>query len=161
MRKLVGWLLLVVLIFVLDQASKMYFSQQLAVGDEWIIIPDYFSLTLAYNSGAAFSFLAQEGGWQRWFFIAVALTVSAVLLVWIKRLQAHEQRLALALTLVLAGSLGNVFDRIVYGHVIDFILVHWHSRWYFPAFNLADSAISLGAALLIFDTFKPAKAPHA
>lgn len=151
------WLWLSVLVFVLDQASKLFFENSLSLYQQIVVIPDYFSWTLAYNKGAAFSFLASESGWQRWFFAAIAVVVSAVLVVWLKRLKAHETLLALALALVLGGAIGNLFDRVVYGHVIDFILVHWQNRWYFPAFNLADSAITLGAILLALDMFKPQK----
>ena len=151
------WLWLSVLVFLLDQASKLFFENSLSLYQQIVVIPDYFSWTLAYNKGAAFSFLASESGWQRWFFAAIAVVVSAVLVVWLKRLKAHETWLALALALVLGGAIGNLFDRVVYGHVIDFILVHWQNRWYFPAFNLADSAITLGAILLALDMFKPQK----
>lgn len=151
------WLWLSLLVFVLDQASKLFFENSLSLYQQIVIIPDYFSWTLAYNKGAAFSFLASESGWQRWFFAAVAVVVSVVLVVWLKRLKANETLLALALALVLGGAIGNLFDRVVYGHVIDFILVHWQNRWYFPAFNLADSAITLGAILLALDMFKPQK----
>lgn len=151
------WLWLSLLVFVLDQASKLFFENSLSLYQQIVIIPDYFSWTLAYNKGAAFSFLASESGWQRWFFAAVAVVVSVVLVVWLKRLKANETWLALALALVLGGAIGNLFDRVVYGHVIDFILVHWQNRWYFPAFNLADSAITLGAILLALDMFKPQK----
>lgn len=151
------WLWLSLLVFLLDQASKLFFENSLSLYQQIVVIPDYFSWTLAYNKGAAFSFLASESGWQRWFFAAIAVAVSAVLVVWLKRLKAHETWLALALALVLGGAIGNLFDRVVYGHVIDFILVHWQNRWYFPAFNLADSAITLGAILLALDMFKPQK----
>ena len=151
------WLWLSLLVFLLDQASKLFFENSLSLYQQIVIIPDYFSWTLAYNKGAAFSFLASESGWQRWFFAAVAVVVSVVLVVWLKRLKANETWLALALALVLGGAIGNLFDRVVYGHVIDFILVHWQNRWYFPAFNLADSAITLGAILLALDMFKPQK----
>lgn len=151
------WLWLSLLVFVLDQASKLYFDNSLSMYQQIVIIPDYFSWTLAYNTGAAFSFLADAGGWQRWFFAAIAVVVSVVLVIWLKRLKAYETWLAVALALVLGGALGNVFDRVVYGHVVDFILVHWQNRWYFPAFNVADMAISCGAALLVLDMFKPQK----
>ena len=149
-----GWLWLTVLVIVLDQISKLYFENSLSLYEQIVIIPDYFSWTLAYNTGAAFSFLADAGGWQRWFFAVVALVVSGVLLVWMKGLKPHETWVAVALALVLGGALGNLFDRVAYGHVIDFILVHWQSRWYFPAFNLADSAITLGAIMLVLDMFR-------
>ena len=145
------WLWLSVLVVVLDQASKHWFEHNLSLYEQIVIIPDLFSWTLAYNKGAAFSFLADQGGWQRWFFALVALVVSGVLLVWLKRLQRHERLLAAGLALVLGGALGNLYDRVVLGHVVDFILVHWQDRWFFPAFNLADSAITVGASILILD----------
>lgn len=147
------WLWLSLLVFVLDQASKLYFEGALQLYEQIVIIPDLFSWTLAYNTGAAFSFLADESGWQRWFFALIAVGVSAVLVVWLKRLRADETWLAVALALVLGGAVGNLFDRVAYGHVIDFILVHWQDRWFFPAFNLADSAITVGAIMLALDMF--------
>jgi signal peptidase II len=152
-----AWLWLSVVVLLLDQLSKVYFEGTLSLYQQIVVIPDYFSWTLAYNTGAAFSFLADAAGWQRWFFAAIALVVSVVLVVWLKRLKAHETWLAVALALVLGGAIGNLFDRVAYGHVIDFILVHWQNRWYFPAFNLADSAITLGAILLALDMFKTQK----
>lgn len=152
-----AWLWLTLLVFVLDQASKFYFDNTLSMYQQIVVIPDYFSWTLAYNKGAAFSFLAAEGGWQRWFFAAIAIAVSVVLVVWLKRLKADETLLAVALSLVLGGAIGNLVDRIVLGHVVDFILVHWQNQWRFPAFNLADSAITLGAILLGLDMFKSKK----
>ncbi|SDT89613.1 signal peptidase II Aspartic peptidase. MEROPS family A08 [Pseudomonas pohangensis] len=154
-----GWLWLSVLVIVLDQVSKLYFENALGLYQQIVVIPDYFSWTLAYNTGAAFSFLADAAGWQRWFFAVVALAVSIMLVIWMKGLKQHENWLAIALALVLGGALGNLFDRMVYGHVIDFILVHWQQRWYFPAFNLADSAITAGAVMLALDMFrgKPSK----
>ena len=145
------WLWLSVLVIALDQASKHWFEHNLSLYEQIVIIPDLFSWTLAYNKGAAFSFLADQGGWQRWFFALVALVASGVLLVWLKRLQRHERLLAAGLALVLGGALGNLYDRVVLGHVVDFILVHWQDRWFFPAFNLADSAITVGASILILD----------
>ncbi|RJG11987.1 lipoprotein signal peptidase [Pseudomonas cavernicola] len=152
-----AWLWLSVLVFVLDQASKFYFEGALTLYQQIVVIPDYFSWTLAYNTGAAFSFLADSSGWQRWLFALIALGVSAVLVVWLKRLKAEETWLAIALALVLGGALGNLYDRVMLGHVVDFILVHWQNRWYFPAFNIADSAITVGAILLAVDMFKTKK----
>ena len=152
-----AWLWLSLLVFVVDQASKFWFDNNLTMYQQIVIIPDYFSWTLAYNTGAAFSFLADSSGWQRWLFALIALVVSAVLVVWLKRLKSYETRLAIALALVLGGALGNVFDRVAYGHVVDFILVHWQNRWYFPAFNFADSAITVGAIMLALDMFKSKK----
>lgn len=152
------WLWLSALVIVLDQASKLYFANALQLYQQVEIIPDLFSWTLAYNTGAAFSFLADHSGWQRWLFALIAAVVSAALVVWLKRLPRRGQAwLAMGLALVLGGALGNLFDRMVYGHVIDFILVHWQQRWFFPAFNVADCAITVGAALLALDMFKSDK----
>lgn len=152
-----AWLWLSLLVFVVDQASKFYFDSSLSMYQQIVIIPDYFSWTLAYNTGAAFSFLAGASGWQRWLFAAIAIAVSAVLVVWLKRLKPEETWLAVALALVLGGALGNLVDRVLLGHVVDFILLHWQNRWYFPAFNFADAAITLGAILLALDMFKSNK----
>ena len=152
-----GWLVLSVLVLVIDQVSKAHFEGALQMYQQIVVIPDYFSWTLAYNTGAAFSFLADGGGWQRWLFALIAVVVSAVLVVWLKRLGREDTWLAIALALVLGGALGNLYDRIALGHVIDFILVHWQNRWYFPAFNFADSAITVGAIMLALDMFKSKK----
>ena len=152
-----GWLVLSVLVLVIDQLSKAHFEGALQMYQQIVVIPDYFSWTLAYNTGAAFSFLADGGGWQRWLFALIAVVVSAVLVVWLKRLGRDDTWLAIALALVLGGALGNLYDRIALGHVIDFILVHWQNRWYFPAFNFADSAITVGAIMLALDMFKSKK----
>ncbi|SEI48825.1 signal peptidase II [Azotobacter beijerinckii] len=148
-----SWLWLSLLVFVIDQASKLYFEGALRLYQQIEIVPGLFSWTLAYNTGAAFSFLAGESGWQRWLFALIAIAVSGVLVVWLKRLRSAETWLAVALALVLGGAVGNLFDRVAYGHVIDFILVHWQDRWFFPAFNLADSAITVGAIMLALDMF--------
>jgi len=148
------WLVLSLIVVLLDQISKLYFETLLQVRPPVVVIDNYFSFSLAYNSGAAFSFLAGASGWQRWFFIGIAVAVSVVLVLWLKRLKAHETWVALALALILGGAIGNLIDRIAYGQVIDFILVHFQHRWYFPAFNLADTAISLGAAALLIDTLR-------
>ena len=152
-----GWLVLSLLVLVIDQVSKAHFEGALQMYQQIVVIPDYFSWTLAYNTGAAFSFLADGGGWQRWLFAVIAVVVSAVLVVWLKRLGRDDTWLAIALALVLGGALGNLYDRIALGHVIDFILVHWQNRHYFPAFNFADSAITVGAIMLALDMFKSKK----
>ena len=151
-----GWLWLTLLVLVIDQACKTYFDSSLQMYQRIVVIPDFFSWTLAYNSGAAFSFLADSSGWQRWLFALIAVVVSTVLLVWLKRLGRNDTWLAIALALILGGALGNLYDRIAYGHVIDFILVHWEHRL-FPAFNVADSAICVGAVMLALDMFKSKK----
>ena len=156
-----SWLWLSLLVLVIDQASKFNFEGKLEMYQQIVVIPDLFSWTLAYNTGAAFSFLADSSGWQRWLFALIAIVVSAVLVVWLKRLGRNETWLAIALALVLGGALGNLYDRIALGHVIDFILVHWQDRWRFPAFNVADSAITVGAVMLALDMFKSKKTGEA
>ena len=151
------WLLLSLLILVADRVSKDIFEGTLSMYQRIEVIPGYFDWTLAYNTGAAFSFLAESSGWQRWLFALIAVVVSAVLVVWLKRLGRNETWLAVALALVLGGAIGNLYDRVVLGHVVDFILVHWQNRHYFPAFNLADSAITVGAVMLALDMFKSKK----
>jgi signal peptidase II len=111
----------------------------------------FLELTLLYNTGAAFSFLADASGWQRWFFVALGLLVSAAILFWLRQLDPRRHRLlAAGLALIMGGALGNVIDRLWHGHVIDFIHFHW-KQWEFPAFNMADSSITIGAGLLILD----------
>lgn len=140
------WISVVVLIA--DQVSKVIADSSLILHSPVPVLPGYFDWMLAYNEGAAFSFLAGAGGWQRWFFTALATAVSIVLIVWIKKLESHERYTAISLALILGGALGNLIDRVLYGHVIDFIQVYFGSYAY-PAFNIADSAIFIGAAMLI------------
>lgn len=151
------WLLLSVLILVVDRVTKDIFEGTLSMYQRIEVIPGYFDWTLAYNTGAAFSFLADAAGWQRWFFAAIAIVVSVVLVIWLKRLKRHETLLAVALAMVLGGALGNLYDRVVLGHVVDFILVHWQDQYRFPAFNIADTFITIGAILLALDMFKSDK----
>jgi signal peptidase II len=155
------WLWLAALVLGLDLLTKEIVLQSLAFRERVTMIPGYFDWTHVYNTGAAFSFLADESGWQRWFFAIIAIAVSVSLVVWLKRLKANETWLAVALALVLGGALGNLHDRVLLGHVVDFILVHWQDRYYFPAFNLADSAITVGALMLLVDMFKSKKAGDA
>jgi len=152
-----GWVWLSVVVFVIDQVTKYWFDNNLQMYERITVIPQVLDWTLAYNTGAAFSFLAGASGWQRWLFTLIAVVVSVVLVVWMKRLKPDETWLAVGLALVLGGALGNLVDRVVFGHVVDFILVHWQSSWYFPAFNIADSAITVGAVLLALDMFKSKK----
>ena len=151
------WLALSALVVVLDQLSKYWVLTALPEYTAVPVIEGVWNWYRTYNTGAAFSFLADAAGWQRWFFAAIALVVSVVLAVWLKRLKPGETWLALALALVLGGAVGNLLDRVLFGHVVDFILVHWQHRWYFPAFNIADSAITVGAILLALDMFKSEK----
>ncbi len=143
------WLSLVVV--VLDQLSKYWV---VASFEEYEILTVWpvFNLTLVYNTGAAFSFLSDAGGWQRWFFIAVAVVVSIILAVWLTRLQPQERLTAVGLAFVIGGAVGNLIDRILLGKVVDFLQWHWQD-WYWPSFNLADSAITLGVILLLVDGF--------
>ena len=147
------WLALSVLVFVLDQLTKWVAVSELQLYQQVPIIDDLFSFTLAYNTGAAFSFLADASGWQRWLFAVIAVVVSVVLCVWLARLDHSKKLEAIALALILGGAIGNLYDRVIHGKVTDFILVHWQQSWFFPAFNIADSAITVGAALLLFDMF--------
>ena len=143
------WLSLGVVIF--DQVTKQIAEAQLSLHQAINVMP-YFDWYLTYNTGAAFSLLADAGGWQRWFFTVIAIVVSAVLVQWIRKLPHEETLTALSLCLILGGAIGNLIDRILLGHVIDYIQV-WLGSYPFPAFNIADAAISVGAALLILSSF--------
>ena len=145
------WLWVSVVVLLLDQCTKLLADAMLTLHQSVAVVP-YLSMYKAYNSGAAFSFLGDASGWQRWFFIALAMIVIGVLVVWLRRLPAHEARTSLALSLILGGAAGNLIDRLVYGYVIDFIDVYYDS-WHWPAFNVADAAISVGAFLLLLDAF--------
>jgi signal peptidase II len=140
-------------IIALDQVTKWLMVSWLSLYEIVAVMP-YFNLTMAHNHGAAFSFLADAGGWQRWFFIGLAVVISMVLVVWLAKLKPHAKLEAVSLSLILGGAIGNVIDRIHYGYVIDFLDIYiGASHW--PAFNVADSAICVGAVLLILDSFKP------
>jgi len=144
------WLWLAVLAIVLDFTTKQMAEHFLQYAQPVYVLP-IFDLTLLYNKGAAFSFLANESGWQRWFFALIAIGVSTVLTIWLMKLKPSERWLSAALPLVIGGALGNLYDRFAYGHVVDFLHFHWEEH-YFPAFNIADSAITLGAIMLIIDS---------
>ncbi len=150
-----GWYGLAALMLVLDQLTKMWMSANLNYG-ETITLTSFFNFTLLHNTGAAFSFLSDAGGWQRWFFGVVAAAVSVVLVVWIARLPRSKMWEACALALILGGAVGNLYDRVMLGYVVDFIVVHYQ-RYAWPAFNIADSAICIGAAMLIIDMFRAPK----
>ena len=144
------WLWVSLIVIVLDIATKQAMLATFKPGEEKVILP-FFSLVLAFNPGAAFSFLADASGWQRWFFSAVAI-VASVVIVWLLR-KGGSRWYCLALALILGGALGNVWDRLTIGLVVDFLLFHWRG-WAYPAFNVADSAITVGAVLLIADSFR-------
>jgi len=150
MRRTLWWLALSVMVIALDQLTKFWAVLSLEFGQR-IEITSFFNLVLVYNAGAAFSFLADAGGWQRWFFVALALGISGWLITLIRR-HAVERLLPLAASLILGGALGNVVDRVLYGAVIDFLDVH-AAGYHWPAFNLADSAITLGVVFLIRQQF--------
>lgn len=144
-----NWYRLSILVVIADQLVKRLVVAKLGYGQPVEILP-VFNLTLQYNTGAAFSFLHDAGGWQRWFFSALAMVVSAVLAVWMARLQRHQRLLLAGLGLIVGGALGNLVDRLRFGYVVDFLSAHWGEH-YFPAFNVADSAITIGAGLLLLD----------
>jgi len=145
------WLWLSLITLVLDQWSKIAIDGSMRLYESIALIPG-FNLTYVHNTGAAFSFLSEAGGWQRWFFAAMALIISIVLVVWLYRLKRDETLLALALALVLGGAIGNLVDRLAYGYVIDFLDVYYQA-WHWPAFNVADMAISAGVFLMLLESF--------
>lgn len=147
---LTKWLSITSIIVVLDQITKQMADNSLTLYERVSVMP-FFNLTLAYNEGAAFSFLADAGGWQRWFFVILTLVISTVLIIWLKKSNDNVERLAISF--VLAGAIGNnLIDRPLFGHVIDFLDVYYETH-HWPAFNIADMAISGGVMLLIYSTF--------
>ncbi|HJS90041.1 MAG TPA: signal peptidase II [Steroidobacteraceae bacterium] len=153
------WLPVTVAVIALDQFLKLWIVAHLPPYGTERVLP-VLDITLTYNRGAAFSFLAQASGWQKWLFAGLAVAVAAGIVLWLKRLNGRTQRtLCLGLAFILGGALGNLIDRVRIGHVVDFILAHWH-RVYFPwAFNVADSAITVGAVLLILDAWLESRGP--
>lgn len=154
-----SWFGLSALVIILDQLSKQAILLNFDYGERLNLLP-VFDLTLVYNYGAAWSFLSDAGGWQRWFFTIISAVVSVVLVVWIIRLVreasesgAAQTLLLIALSLILGGAIGNLIDRAIYGYVIDFLLVYYQGH-HFPVFNIADSAITVGAGFLLLDAFK-------
>ena len=137
------------LVIVLDQICKFLASHYLQLHVPVNLLPG-LSLTLMHNTGAAFSFLSNAGGWQRWFFVLLTAIVSIVIVIWLIKLSREQRWVACALALILGGALGNLYDRILLGHVIDFIDVYYRD-YHWPAFNIADSAITCGAVMLIID----------
>jgi signal peptidase II len=149
------WLWISLWVIVMDQVTKQIAEAELTPHQAVNLLP-YFDWYLTYNTGAAFSLLADAGGWQRWLFTAIAIVISFVIVQWLRKLPASETLTALSLSLILGGAIGNLVDRILLGHVIDYIQV-WLGSYPFPAFNLADAAISVGAALLILSSFSGAR----
>ncbi len=150
------WLGLSLLAVLLDQITKLWVAHDMQLFQSIEILP-YVRLTYVHNTGAAFSFLSEAGGWQRWFFAALALVIGSVIAVWLTRLKAHETLMAVSLSLVLGGAIGNLIDRLAYGYVIDFLDIYVQS-WHWPAFNVADSAITLGVVLMLLESFGSGKA---
>jgi signal peptidase II len=147
-RSMLPWLGLALVIFVVDQIAKMAIVDQYRLGDS-MTVTSFFNIVRAHNTGAAFSFLSAASGWQRWLFTAIG-AAAAVFIVWMLRSHAGQRMFSFALACILGGAVGNVVDRLLHGHVVDFLQFHWQG-WYFPAFNVADSAITVGAACLILD----------
>jgi signal peptidase II len=151
-NKFTPWIWISIAIIIADQITKIVADQYLQYGQPVAVMP-MFNFTLLYNTGAAFSFLSNAGGWQRWFFIFLSSSISVVLIIWLYKLPAQQKFQTLSLALILGGAIGNLIDRSLYGHVIDFLDVYYqHRHW--PTFNIADSAISIGAVMLIIDSFR-------
>jgi len=144
------WLGLSALVIFLDQFTKLWVSRSFAYGEN-LVVTEFFNLVLVHNRGAAFSFLSGAGGWQRWFFSVIAVLASGWM-IWLLRKHRQDPLFCFALSLILGGALGNLIDRVAYGYVVDFLDFYWQ-MYHFPAFNVADSAVTCGAALLIWDGF--------
>ena len=146
-------MILAAVIVIADQITKYYATLELKMYKAVAVMP-MFNFTLMHNEGAAFSFLSDAGGWQRWFFTVISLVVSIVLVFWIKKLKPEEKFQAIAFSLILGGAIGNLIDRVRFGYVVDFIEIYYH-QYSWPAFNIADSAITIGVIILIIDTLFP------
>ena len=145
------WLWLSFISLVLDQWSKIALDQSFQLYES-VVVTSFFNITYVRNLGAAFSFLSDAGGWQRWFFTAIAVVISTIIVIWIYRLKKHETLMAVALALVLGGAVGNLIDRVAYGYVIDF-LDFYYQGYHWPAFNVADSSIFVGVFLMLLESF--------
>ena len=143
------WFAIAATVLLLDQITKLWIMTDFVLGDSRYI-SSFFNLVRAHNEGAAFSFLSDAGGWQRWFFTFLSSVISVVIVVWLTRLPRQKIIEAIALSLILGGALGNLYDRVTLGYVVDFLDFHW-AGWHFAAFNVADMAISVGAVLIIID----------
>lgn len=143
------WLALALVIVIADQFTKVLILGYYRLGDSTYVTP-FLNIVRAHNTGAAFSFLAGASGWQRWLFTLIGV-VATVFIVWMLRSHSGQKLFSFSLACILGGAIGNVVDRLMHGYVVDFIQVHWKQQWYFPAFNVADSAITIGAICLILD----------
>lgn len=150
MQKTYKWFVLSFIVLFFDQWSKIEISKSMYLYESIKLFP-FFRLTYVHNPGAAFSFLSDAGGWQRWFFIILSCSVSILICVWLIRLPNNAHRQAAGLALVLGGAVGNLVDRVMYGYVIDFLDVYYKT-WHWPAFNIADSAITIGVCILLIDS---------
>lgn len=153
------WLWLSALIVVLDQVTKFWVVANFELYES-IALFSSVNLTYVHNTGAAFSFLSSAAGWQRWFLAAIAVIATVVLTVWLSRLKHNERWMAITLSLILGGAVGNLYDRMSYGYVIDFIDV-FYKTWHWPVFNVADSAISVGVVMMLIDAFRSDKSATA
>lgn len=151
-RSWMPWLALALAIFLADQLTKVMILGYYRLGDS-TYVTSFFNVVRAHNTGAAFSFLAAASGWQRWLFTGIGIA-AAIFIVYLLRSHAGQKLFSFSLACILGGAVGNVFDRLVHGYVVDFIQVHWKNAYYFPAFNVADSAITIGAACLILDELR-------
>ena len=149
------WLWLSLFILAADQISKQLAESAIQLYERVPLLP-YLNLTLTYNRGAAFSFLSDQGGWQRWFFSVLAMVVTVVLVVWLRQLDRANRWTAISLSLIIGGAVGNLIDRLLFGHVIDFIDLYY-GQWHWPAFNVADSAITVGVVMMLLDAFRGQK----
>ncbi|WFF38156.1 signal peptidase II [Moraxella nasibovis] len=150
-NKAMGYYLIALVVLIFDQITKVYFNTRFELYETVDVISPVLNWTLAYNRGAAFSFLADQAGWQKWFFVILGLAVAVFIIRYLRQIPKSAKVLSLGLALVLGGAVGNVIDRILYGYVIDFIHVHWYDIWHYPIFNTADIGICVGMALVVYD----------
>ena len=146
-----SWLWLTLLLLIIDQVTKHLVTSSMDLYDSINVLP-FFNITYVHNPGAAFSFLADQGGWQRWFFTAIATIASIIFVIWLAKTPKQNKLLCIAFAMLLSGAFGNLIDRVLFGYVIDFLDFYWNAN-HWPAFNVADSAIFIGAALMIIDSF--------
>lgn len=150
-KQVMGYYLIAIVVLVTDQMTKFYFKSTFQLGESVEVISPILNWTLAHNYGAAFSFLADQNGWQKWFFAILGLIVSGFIIIYLKNAPKTANILNLGLSLVLGGAIGNVIDRILHNHVVDFIHVHYADVWHYPIFNIADIGICAGMAMIIYD----------
>lgn len=150
-KQAMSYYIIAVVVLILDQITKTYFNSTFELHQSVEVIPPVLNWTLAYNYGAAFSFLADQGGWQKSFFAILGIVVSIFIMRYLRQIPKSAKILAIGLALVLGGAMGNVIDRFIYGYVIDFIHVHYADVWHYPVFNIADIGICVGMALVVWD----------